>query len=447
MNYAERDLMHIWHPRSQMKDYEELPPIVIDHASGLNLYDIDGNSYLDIVSSWWCNLLGHCHPRINAALKDQLDNLEHVIFANFSHKPAIELCEKLAKITPQAINRFFFTDNGSSSVEVALKISFQYQHQIGQTNRKKFMALSDAYHGETLGSLSVGGVDAYSKLYQPLLFDTKRIQSPDCYRCPYGKNSSSCSAECFEYAEEAFKEQGHETCAMIVEPLLQGAAGLKVYPPIYLKKMREICTKYGVLLIADEIATGFGRTGKYFACDHANISPDLICLSKSLTGGYLPMAIVGTSDEVYNAFYGDYNDGKAFLHSHTYSGNPLACRAAVEVLNILEEENLVEKAASNSDYFHNLICSELQNHPNVGDIRYIGLINAIELVSDKKAKTPLDSKKRTGYNIYKRALKKGLLLRPLEDILYFNPPIIMTKDEMIKAISICKEAIEEELGS
>ena len=237
MDWAEKDLKYIWHPCSQMKDYEELKPIVIDHAQGINLYDIDGNVYKDVVSSWWCNLLGHCNPRINAAVKKQIDTLEHVIFANFSHKTAITLCEKLSKVLPEGLCKFNFTDNGSSAIEAAMKVSFQYHYQTGNPQKKRFMALSDAYHGETIGALSVGGVDLYSEIYKPILLDISRIQGPDCFRCPYGKNREECNCECIEHAEKTFEKYGDETCALLVEPLLQGSAGMKIYPPLYCNRL------------------------------------------------------------------------------------------------------------------------------------------------------------------------------------------------------------------
>ncbi|MDS1029741.1 adenosylmethionine--8-amino-7-oxononanoate transaminase [Bacillota bacterium LX-D] len=446
MDYIKKDLEHIWHPCSQMKDYEELPPIVIDHAKGVYLYEADGKRYVDVVSSWWCNLLGHCNPRINEAVKKQIDRLEHVIFANFSHAPAIELCDKLSKITPKGLTKFFFTDNGSSAIEAAMKMSFQYHYQTGNPQKKRFMALSDAYHGETLGALSVGGVDLYSEIYKPMLLDIIRVDSPDCYRCKYGKCRECCNAECFENAEKAFAQYGNETCAFIVEPLIQAAAGMKIYPAPYLKKLRRLCDEYNVHLIADEIATGYGRTGKMFACEHAGISPDMMCLSKGLTGGYMPMAIAVTTDKIYNAFYADYNEGKAFMHSHTYCGNPLACSAALEVLNILKDQNIIQNVNDNSQYFNSLIQEKLSPNPYVGDIRHIGLINAIELVKNKETKEPLDSKRRYGYQIYKKALKKGALLRPLGDVLYFNPPLTISREDMCFVVDVCAECIEEVLG-
>lgn len=441
MTLEEKDLKYIWHPCSQMKDYEELPPIVIDHGKGVYLYDKNGKEYIDIVSSWWCNLLGHCNPDINRGIKEQLDRLEHVIFANFTHEGAINLCEQLSEIIPSGLKKFNFSDNGSAAVECSLKMAFQYQYQTGHPEKTRFMCLSDGYHGETIGALSVGTLDLYAKIYQPMLMNTIRIDAPDCYRCPYGKCRDCCECECFEKAEKAFEEYAAETCAMIVEPLLQGSAGMRIYPPLYLKKLRKLCDKYNVLLIADEIATGFGRTGKMFAFDHAGVSPDIMCISKGLTGGYMPMAITITTDEIYNAFYDEYSTGKAFMHSHTYSGNPLGCAAALSVLKVFREQPILENAAETAEYLHRRLTERIGSHKNVGEIRHIGLINAIELVTDKERKTPFDSSLRIGYQIYKEALKLGLLLRPLGNVLYFNPPLIINREEIDKAIDLCAQAM------
>ena len=440
MDWQKEDLKYIWHPCSQMKDYETLPPIVIERGEGINIYDVNGKCYKDVISSWWCNLLGHCNPRISSAIKKQVDTLEHVIFANFTHKPAITLCQELMKVLPKGLCKFNFADNGSAAIEMALKMSFQYHYQTGNPQKKRFMALSDAYHGETLGALAVGGVDLYSELYKPLLLDVIRIDGPDCFRCPWGKCRDNCRCECFQKAEEAFERYADETAAIIVEPLLQGSAGMKVYPPLYLKKLRELCDKYNVHLIADEIATGYGRTGKMFAFDHvAELSagsddftpgPDIMCLSKGLTGGYMPMAIAVTTQKIYDAFYDDYLKGKAFMHSHTYAGNPLACSAAVEVLKILKDEQIIEKAYERAKYFNKIVKEKFLPLENVGEVRSIGLINAIELVKNKETKEPLDYTKRTGYQIYKKALEKGVLLRPLGDVIYFNPPLIIEEADI-----------------
>ena len=447
INWQEEDLKYIWHPCSQMKDYETLPPIVVERASGIDLYDIDGNFYKDIVSSWWCNLLGHCNPRINQAIKNQLDKLEHVIFANFTHKTAITLCQMLMEVLPKGLRKFNFADNGSAAVEMAMKMSFQYHQQVGNTHKKRFMAFTDAYHGETIGALSVGACDLYTEIYKPILLDVERVPAPDCFRCPYGKCRDNCSCECFEKAEKVFEEFGKDTCAMLVEPLLQGSAGMKVYPALYLTKLRALCDRYNVHLIADEIATGYGRTGKMFAFDHTGVSPDIMCLSKGLTGGYMPMSICVTTQEIYDAFYDDYSKGKAFMHSHTYAGNPLACSAAIEVLNILKEEKIIEKANEKAKYFNRIIKDKFIDLPYVGEVRHIGLINAIELVKDKVSKESYPSQMRLGYQIYKKALKKGVLLRPLGDVIYFNPPLIIEKEDMDFVTDVAKECMIDVMTS
>lgn len=446
MDWQKEDLKYIWHPCSQMKDYEELPPIVVDHAKGINLYDINGKCYKDVVSSWWCNLLGHCNERINEAIKNQLDKLEHVIFANFTHKTAITLCQRLVEVLPKGLCKFNFADNGSASVEMAMKMSFQYHQQVGNTRKTRFMALTDAYHGETIGALSVGACDLYTQIYKPILMDVTRVQAPDCYRCPCGQCRGNCNCECIKYAEETFEKYGDETCAILVEPLLQGSAGMKIYPPMFLTKLRELCDKYKVHLIADEIATGYGRTGKMFAFDWAGVSPDIICLSKGLTGGYMPMSICVTTQDIYDAFYADYLSGKAFMHSHTYAGNPLGCSAAIEVLNILKDENIIEKANKRAVYFNNIINEKFADYKYVGEIRHIGLINAIELVEDRNSKKSFDSKNRFGYQIYKKALQKGVLLRPLGDIIYFNPPLIIEEPDMDFVTDVALECMKEVLG-
>lgn len=438
-----RDLNHVWHPCSQMKDYEDLPPIVIKKGKGIYLYDENDKEYIDAVSSWWVNLFGHSNERISKALADQAFQLEHVIFANFTHEPAVLLSEKLVQLTPYGLNKVFFADNGSSAIEVALKMSFQYHLQKNKPKKTRFLALTDAYHGETLGALSVGGVDLYNKVFRPLLLDTVRAQGPNCFRCKFNERSESCNVPCISYVEEKLKEHHQELSAIIIEPLIQAAAGMKMYPPGYLKQLKELCEKYDVHLIADEVAVGFGRTGTMFACEQAGISPDFMCLSKGLTGGYLPMSVVLTTDEVYDAFYDDYETMKAFLHSHSYTGNPLTCRVALEVLKIFEDEKVLDQIKEKGAYMRELAIRTFEGHPFVGEYRQTGMVGAIELVKDKETKEPFPSKDRVGYQIYKIALEKGLLLRPLGNILYFMPPYVITKDEINIMIEKTNEAIRE----
>jgi adenosylmethionine-8-amino-7-oxononanoate aminotransferase len=441
--FQKKDLKYIWHPCSQMKDYEELPPIVIERGKGCYLYDVDGHSYLDCISSWWTNIFGHSNVRINKAIEKQLNEIEHVIFAHFSNKPAIELSEKLTNITPKGLKKVFFSDNGSSAVEIALKMSFQYHQQMGKIKKVRFAALTDAYHGETIGALSVGDLDLYSKIYKPLLLDTVRVEAPDCYRCKYGKERSNCNAECFEYMEKALEQYHEELCAIIIEPMVQCAAGMKIYSPMYLRKLRKACTFYDVHLIADEIAVGFGRTGKMFACNHADISPDIMCLSKGISAGYMPMSVVMTTEDIYNAFYDDFSNLKAFIHSHTYSGNAMACAIACESLKIFNEENIIENNKIKSGIIRNLVTEKAGKNSFVGDMRQIGMITALELVKNKKTKEKFNWKKRTGYEIYKIALKNGLLLRPIGDVLYFMPPYVINEKDIEYMVNKCFNSIDE----
>ena len=439
----DKDLKYIWHPCSQMKDYEKFPPIVIERGKGVYLKDVNGKTYLDAVSSWWVNLFGHSNQRINDALYNQANTLEHVIFANFTHKPAIELCERIISISPNRLEKVFFGDNGSSAIEIALKLSFQYHQQIGKGKKTKFVNISDAYHGETIGALSVGDMDLYSKIYKPILIDSIKVEGPDCFRCKFNKDRKTCDAECFIFMEDKIKEIHDEVSAIIIEPIVQCAAGMKIYSPKYLIKLREICDKYDINLIADEIAVGFGRTGKMFASEHANISPDIMCLSKGLTAGYMPLSLVLMSDKMYYAFYDDYNKMKAFLHSHSYSGNPLGCSVALETLKIFEDENIIEKNKIKSDYLRKKVQSVLSSIPNLGEYRQIGMIGAIELVKDKITKEPFESERRVGYNIYKKALEKGVLLRALGNIIYFMPPYVITEEEIDFMVEVARDSIIE----
>lgn len=439
----ELDLKHIWHPCSQMKDYESFPPIVIERGEGVWLYDKEGNRYLDAVSSWWVNLFGHANPRISQVLAEQATKLEHVIFANFTHEPAINVASKLVSLTPEGLEKVFFADNGSAAIEVALKMSFQYRAQTGQPEKTRFLTFSNAYHGETLGALSVGAVDLYNKVYSPLLLNVVHAEGPDCYRCPFNESPGTCNAPCTQFVEEQFKQHADTISAAIIEPLIQAAGGMKMYPPIFLKKLRELCNEYDVHFIADEIAVGFGRTGTLFACEQADITPDFLCLSKGITGGYLPLSAVLTTNEIYDAFYDDYGTMKAFLHSHSYTGNPLALRVAQEVLTIFEEEKVLEQLAVKQQLLKRLAHEAFADLPYVGEYRQTGFVGAIELVLDKETKTPFPSEERIGYQIYQRALKKGLLLRPLGNILYFMPPYVISESEIAWMIETTKEVMEE----
>ena len=336
----QRDLEVIWHPCTQMKDHETLPLIPIKSGKGVYLYDFEGNSYIDAVSSWWVNLFGHTNEKINARIKAQLDTLEHVLLAGFTHEPAVELAHKLVKITPKELKKVFFVDNGSSAVEAALKMSYHYHLNLGK-RKPLFLSLTNSYHGETIGALSVGDVSLYKETYAPLLISNRQVPVPI-------DQSEDAAKIALEGLEKVLEAHADEVAALIVEPLIQGAGGMHMYHPAYLNGARKLTERYDVHLIADEIMTGFGRTGKMFAFDHTDISPDFMTLSKGLTGGYLPLSVVMTTDTVYQAFYCDYNENKAFLHSHSYTGNPLACAAALATLEIFEENDILGENAKKS---------------------------------------------------------------------------------------------------
>ncbi|MCX7883067.1 MAG: adenosylmethionine--8-amino-7-oxononanoate transaminase [Brevinematales bacterium] len=441
--WNERDLAVIWHPCTQMKDHETFPPLVIERGEGVWLYDIHGKRYLDAISSWWVNLFGHARQEIADAIAQQAHTLEQVIFSHFSHTPAIMLAERLVHKAPSGLSKVFFSDNGSTAVEVALKMSFQYHRQTNNPQKHLFVKLTDAYHGETVGALSVGDISLYREIFHPLLFATVTVEGPDCYRCPYGKNRDTCEVECFEKMAQALTIWGDEVAAVIIEPLVQAAAGMKMYPPLYLKKLREITSSLDIHLIADEVAVGFGRTGTFFACEQAEISPDFLCLSKGLTGGFLPMGLTLTTENIYQAFYDDYKSLRAFMHSHSYTGNPLACAAALATLNLFDTTQVLKENISKSTFLFQQASTSLANLEMIGEYRQRGMIGAIELVEDKKTKKTFDWEKRIGYRIYRRALDKGLLLRPLGNILYFMPPYNINYEEIQWMVETAVTSISE----
>lgn len=426
---SQRDLAVLWHPCTQMHDHENFPMIPIKSGKGVWLEDFEGNRYLDAISSWWVNLFGHSNPIINTALKEQIDTLEHVIFAGFTHETGIELAEKLVEITPAGLSRCFYADNGSAAVEVALKMSFHYWQNRGETTKTKFITLENSYHGETLGALAVGDVALYKNTYAPLLMNVITVPSPDCYFREEGESYADYSIRQFAHLEKILLQNSDEVCAVIVEPLVQCAGGMRMYDAAYLKLLRVACDKYNVHLIADEIAVGFGRTGTLFACEQAQISPDFLCLSKGLTGGYLPLSAVLTTNEIYSAFYADYTKLNAFLHSHSYTGNALACRAALATLSIFETQNVIEKNQVLIQKMHKL-GQRFLNHPNVAEVRQTGMILAIELVKNKQTREPYPWQERRGLHIHRFALSKGVLLRPLGNVIYFMPPYVINEDEL-----------------
>lgn len=437
---VKKDLKYIWHPDTQMKDYENENPIIIERGKGIYVWDTDGNKYIDAVASWWVNTLGHSNSRLNKSLTEQAEKIEHILLAGFSHVPAIELAEELINISADNLTKVFYSDNGSTAVEVALKMAFQYWLQIGKPEKKKFVALKNSYHGDTLGAVSVGGVDIFYKIFKPLLFDIFQAESPYCYKCPLCLDKENCNVECIKYVEEIFEQNHNEIAAIVVEPLVQGATGMRMYPASYLKKLADLCKKYDILLIDDEVAMGFGRTGKMFAYEHAQIEPDIVCLAKGITAGYMPLAVTLATDEIFNAFYDD-NIYKAFFHGHSFTGNPLACALAVENLKIFKEEKIIENLQSKIEFFHKEL-EKLNELKHVGEVRYTGMIGAVEIVEDKRTKKLFDSDLKIGKKIYNEALKLGAILRPLGNVVYFIPPYVITEEEIKQLISIAYEAIK-----
>lgn len=422
----QRDLDVIWHPCTQMKDHETLPLIPIKSGKGVYLYDFDGHRYIDAVSSWWVNLFGHANKSINDKIKTQLDTLEHVLLAGFTHEPAIELAHKLVKWTPKTLSKVFYVDNGSSAVEAALKMSYHYHLNRGKC-KPLFLSLENSYHGETIGALSVGDVSLYKETYAPLLIANMQVEVPK-------DQTPEAAMIALESLAKTLKEKSDEIAALILEPLIQGAGGMHMYHPDYLVGARKLTQAYNVHLIADEIMTGFGRTGKMFACEHASISPDFMTLSKGLTGGYLPLSVVMTSDDIYQAFYCDYNEHKAFLHSHSYTGNPLACVAALATLEIFENENILEKNREKEKYIFKKL-QRFKGLENIGEIRQQGMVAAIELKG-------YESHERIGLKIYQYGLKHGVLLRPLGHVIYFMPPYIISYEEIDIMMRVAFEGIE-----
>ncbi len=436
------DRRHVWHPCTQEKDHETFPPVPIARGDGPYLFTTDGQRIIDAVSSWWVTLFGHNHPRLNRALREQSEKVAHHIFAGFTHEPAVELARRLVDIAPPGLSRVFFADNGSAAVEVALKMSFQYWQQTGKAKKARFVSIAAAYHGETLGALAVSGCDLYRQIYQPILMQGFQVAGPDCFRCPYGLQRESCRAECFEHMERTVVEHHQEIAGVIIEPLIQGAAGMRIYPPVYLQKLRALCDRWQVHYIADEIAVGFGRTGRMFANEHAGTTPDILCLSKGITGGYLPLSVALTNDEIYQAFYDDYETLKAFLHSHSYTGNPLACAVAVEVLKIFEEEDILGGLQPRMRLLEECR-AKFEEHPHVGEVRRCGMVAAIEMVRDKTSKTPYPWQERRGYRFYRKALAKGALLRPLGNVIYFMPPLTIPEQALSEVIDIAWDCLED----
>jgi adenosylmethionine-8-amino-7-oxononanoate aminotransferase len=456
-DWLARDLAVLWHPCTQMREHhafvaaqggsgDGLPLVSIARGEGAWLIGHDGRRYLDAVSSWWTNLFGHGEPRIAEAVARQARTLEQVMLAGFGHEPAIELAEALLRIAPRQPGRaplakVFYADNGSAGIEVALKMAFHWFRNAGEERRTKFVALENGYHGETIGALSVGDIPLYRRVYAPLLMEAMFAPSPDAYLARKGQSAAGYAEDAADAVARLFDEHPGEIAALVLEPLLQCAGGMRMHDPVYLRRVRELCDVHGVLLIADEIATGFGRTGTMFACEQAGVAPDLLCLSKGLTGGFLPLSAVLATQEIYEGFLDESRD-RAFLHSHSYTGNPLACAAALASLRIFESDDVLARNRATAARMREL-AAPLAQHPHVADVRQTGMVVAFELTRNGDKTTPFDPARRVGLRAYRAALQRGVVLRPLGDVLYWMPPYCIDDAQLQLLAEATRAAIEE----
>ena len=438
---AERDLAVLWHPCTQMKDHETLPIIPIKKGDGVFIEDFESNRYIDAISSWWVNIFGHCNPVINQAIKNQLDSIEHVMLGGFTHEPVVVLSEKLCEVAPKKLSKCFYSDNGSSAVEIALKMSFQSWRNQGQTKKTKFVTLENSYHGETLGALAVSNVTLYKETFAPLLMEAISVPSPDCYYRDMDESWKEYSIKQFAPMEQVLSERADEICAVIIEPLIQCAGNMRMYHPAYLTLLKKSCLNHGIHLIVDEVAVGFGRTGTLFACEQAGISPDFLCAAKGLTGGYLPLAVTMTTDDIYHSFYDDYDKLTGFFHSHSYTGNALACSAAIATLGIFQQNDVIQKNRRLAKVMHDAAI-DFKAHPNVAEVRQTGMVLAIEFVKNKQTREPFAWQERRGLKVYEYALTKGVLIRPIANVVYLIPPYIITEAQVKYIIEVAIQGIE-----
>jgi adenosylmethionine-8-amino-7-oxononanoate aminotransferase len=442
------DKAHLWHPFTAQADWLASEPLVIERGEGVHVYDTEGNRYLDGVGSLWCNVHGHRHPALDAALKAQIDRIAHTTLLGATHPTAIELARRLVELAPTGLSRVFFSDDGATAVEVALKMAFQFWQQKAEPEpqRTRFVALGEAYHGDTIGDVSLGGVERFHSMFAPLLFPALRAPSPHCYRCPLSLRRPQCEIACLREVERILATHPGEIAAVVVEPLVQAAAGIVVHPEGYLAGLRELTHRYGTLLIADEVAVGFGKTGRLFACEREGVTPDFLCLAKGLTGGYLPLAATLTTETVHAAFHASAAEGKTFYHGHTYGGNPLGAAVALASLDVFEDERTLEALGPKIALLEREL-RRLGGHEHVGDVRQCGLIAGIEIVADKAKKQSFPWPRQVGARICRRARDFGLLIRPLADVLVIMPPLTISQEQlgkMIDVIEVCLGAVLEE---
>jgi adenosylmethionine-8-amino-7-oxononanoate aminotransferase len=437
------DKEFVWHPFTQMLDWEKDDNIVIERGDGIYLYDIHGNKYIDGVSSLWVNIHGHNNKELNDAIKEQADKISHSTLLGLASVPSAILAQKLIDIAPTNLKKVFYSDSGSTSVEIAIKVAFQYFRQKGSKykNKKKFIAATSAYHGDTIGSVSVGGMELFHSIYKPLLFETLRITYPYCYRCPFNLKHPACELYCAKEAEKIISYYADQSAAVIIEPMVQGAAGMITMPTGYMKKIEKACKDNEVLLIVDEVATGFGRTGKMFACEHEDINPDAMCIAKGITGGYLPLAATLFSKEIYEGFIANFEDNKTFFHGHTYTGNQLASASAIKSLELFKKNNIINANISKVEYFSKKL-KEFGGLEHVGEVRTIGLMAGIELVSDKKSKEPYPQKDKIGHRVILKARERGVIIRPLGDVIVVLPPLVIEKNEIDELLGVVYDSIK-----
>ncbi len=436
------DKNFIWHPFTQMKEWKDEKPLIITEGSGSYIKDISGKWYIDGISSIWVTVHGHRKKEIDDAIKAQVDTISHSTLLGQTHPLAATLAEMIINISPEGLSRVFYSDNGSTAVEIGLKMAFQYWQHKGVEGKTKFLTLNNAYHGDTIGAVSVGGIDLFHDIFSPLLFESLKAPSPYCYRCELGKKHPSCRLYCLKKTEAIIKKHHKSLAAFIIEPLVQGAAGIITAPDGYLKGVRRLCNKYNLLMITDEVATGFGRTGKMFACEHESVRPDILCVAKGLTGGYLPLAATITTEKIYRQFLGRYQDLKSFFHGHTYTGNQLACAAAIANLNIFKKEKTIAKMQRKIKLLQKEL-DKIKDFRHVGEVRQRGFMAGIELVKDRTSKEPFPMEDKIAWKVCLRARKKGLIIRPLGNVVVLMPPLSISVEELKSLGRITTEALKE----
>lgn len=434
------DKRHVWHPFTQMQDWERDEQIIIEKGEGCWLIDTEGNRYLDGVASMWTNVHGHCRRELNEALKEQVDRLEHSTLLGLAGEQSIILAARLAEITPPGLDRFFYSDNGSTAMEVAVKMAYQYQTHRGHPERSRFITFANAYHGDTLGAVSVGGIEIYHATFKPLMFETVQAPSPYCYRCELGCSKLTCNMKCADLLEELIAHHAPDLAGLVIEPLLQGAGGMIVQPAGFLKRVRELCDRYDILMIADEVATGFGRTGKMFACQQEDVVPDIMAISKGIAAGYLPLAATVTTDKVYSVFLGSYSELKTFFHGHTFTGNPLACAVAIKSLQLFQQDNLLAALQPKIARLKERL-GDFASLEHVGDVRQCGMAAGVELVENKESGSAYPWEERVGIKVCLEARKRGVFSRPLGNTIVIFPPLVISNSELDMLLNVLQESI------